>query len=1081
MTFTYDELKAAYTKLKSYVYYDSSNLFMRKQLANFETFQTDPGADMSGKMAYVHFRKHFKITHEKNKETIFEQKLRDICHALNYHEEYPKFWDTFLGMVRPQFIPKKLSGDERSKIITNKRVSEKYEASRTTIFIDAPIEVHLLSVLWILRRGVELDSQLYDGCLGNRLILTKNKDHVVQGSGLFKPYPRQYQKWRDDSVAIARERLDAGENVMLLNLDVKDYFYSVRIPVSQLSPRMKHERDESFHQLFEQLHINFTRQLAATYRLPYDFMDEVADDDTTEEKVILPIGLLSSFVLANHYLKDFDERILQRFKPAYYGRYVDDILMVITNPQVPAKVDGQVGELNFDLPRYKEWLQGSDLDPAERKLEVESAEELTDLELFVLENFNNIICLIDRPEFLNTGQEKLKDERLFKLRGYQRLYCQSEKTLLHYFDAEESELVIDKLKKDLEEKSSEFRNYDSSDNEEDFEKSAYHLLYDGSSHKIRTLKDYKEDRFGISVYLSKKIHGTLKVGDKISEKEAQKLIKLFKGANALNFYTLWEKVFTFLLVNNKPAEYVNFYTNCADSVLRLVPKPGTIEVRPEDYRRSLLEHLDAAHEMALALQPQFLPSKSRIGQSLAIFFNRMKQKHEFFVDRDEPTLEDSPFLYRFRDANLIRHHFVSQPLINYCSLDEEDSYRFIQVPFDQFVPDREKFSHSPRRIKYWECCTALFFAELGRYQHVDVPVIEEDRVADAYHHEGKHYLNEAFDLYKLANGIHMPSTATVMEKGLSAFFERKPPAGDPHEGTGTEEFHFHSGGRKLSPKIAVCNTIVKESNIKLSLRGRANTDKERFDTLSQIFQQTKVTDADILLFPECFIPAALLSNIVSFAVKEQIMTVTGLEHITVGGYSFNYIVTILPFERDGIKDAAVIYRLKNHYSHAEEMMIKTNHFRVPRPMLPLYQLFIWKGIYFSPYYCFEIANVQHRSLFKGKIDLLIACEWNQDVNYFSNIVESISRDLHVYVAQVNTSQYGDTRLTRPAETARKDILKLKGGTNDTVLVGVIDIEKLREFQRELYMTTKDDKLFKPLPPDFRLKDILNRIEHRSVL
>jgi hypothetical protein len=149
--------------------------------------------------------------------------------------------------------------------------------------------------------------------------------------------------------------------------------------------------------------------------------------------------------------------------------------------------------------------------------------------------------------------------------------------------------------------------------------------------------------------------------------------------------------------------------------------------------------------------------------------------------------------------------------------------------------------------------------------------------------------------------------------------------------------------------------------------------------------------------------------------------------------------------------------------------------------VPLYQLFIWKGIYFSPYYCFEIANVQHRSLFKGKIDLLIACEWNQDVNYFSNIVESISRDLHVYVAQVNTSQYGDTRLTRPAETARKDILKLKGGINDTVLVGVIDIEKLREFQRELYMTTKDDKLFKPLPPDFRLKDVLNRIEHRSVL
>ncbi len=1080
MTFTYEELTTAYVKLKSYIYYDATNLFMRKQLAIFETFQYDPGSDLTGKLAYSHLRKHFKIAHDKD-ETIFEQKLRDITKALNYHEEYPQFWDHFLAQIKPQFIPKKLNGDERSKIITNKRVASQYEASRTTIFIDAPIEVHLLSVLWILRKGVQMDSELYEGCLGNRLILNKNRDNVVQGSGLFKPYPKQYQKWRDDSVAIARERLSAGENVMLLNLDIKDYFYSVRIPISQINSQDKHNRDRSFYMLFERIHLEFTRQLAGTYQIPYPFIEEVQGNEAGESMIVLPIGLLSSFVLANYYLKDFDERIVHRFKPAYYGRYVDDILMVITNPQVPAKLDGQVTELNFDLERYQAWLSVSDFDDAECKLSAKSITDLTDLELFVLENFSKIICLIDTPKFLNPGQDVMEGERIFKLNGYPRLYCQSEKTLLHYFDADESELVIDKLKKDLEEKSSEFRNYDSADNEEDFEKSAYHLLYDGSSHKIRTLKDYKEDRFGISVYLSKKIHGTLKVGDKISEKEAQKIIKLFKGANALNFYTLWEKVFTYLLVNNKPVEYVNFYTNCADAILRLKPKKGTIKVDADDYQRSLLEHLDAAHELALALQPLFLTTTPRVRQSLKIYFNRMKSMHPFFEQRGEPTLDESTFLYRFRDANLIRHHFVSQPLINYCNLRETESYRFVQVPFEKFRPDIEKFNHSPRRVKYWECCLTMFFVELGRFQAGGVQLNKEDQVSGIYHHDGVHYLNQAFNLYLQANGIHIPSSASVVSKGLSAFFDYKTPLpGTPMAG-GIEEFHFHSNSRKLTPKIAVCNTIVKEANIKLSLRGRANTDKERFEILSKIFQQTKETKADILLFPECFIPAALLSNIISFAVKEQVMSVTGLEHITVGGFSFNYIVTILPFERDGIKDAAVVYRLKNHYSHAEEMMIRTNHFQVPKPAIPLYQLFIWKGIYFSPYYCFEIANVHHRSLFKGKIDLLIACEWNQDVNYFSNIVESISRDLHVFVAQVNTSQYGDTRLTRPAETARKDILKLKGGTNDTVLVGAIDIEKLREFQRELYMTTRDDKSFKPLPPDFKLEDVLKRIEHRSII
>ncbi len=216
-----------------------------------------------------------------------------------------------------------------------------------------------------------------------------------------------------------------------------------RIPVSELSPRDKHDRDKSFHELFERIHVNFTRQLAGKYQLPYAFLAEVAADETDEEQVILPIGLLSSFVLANHYLKDFDERILHRFKPAYYGRYVDDILMVIANPQVPAKLDGQVGELNFDLPRYKEWLAGATFDPEERELKAAHIDELTDLELFVLENFNHIICLIDTPGFLNPGQDTTNAERIFKLNGYPRLYCQSEKTLLHYFDADESELVID--------------------------------------------------------------------------------------------------------------------------------------------------------------------------------------------------------------------------------------------------------------------------------------------------------------------------------------------------------------------------------------------------------------------------------------------------------------------------------------------------------------------------------------------------------------------------------------------------------------------------------------------------------------
>jgi hypothetical protein len=123
-----------------------------------------------------------------------------------------------------------------------------------------------------------------------------------------------------------------------------------------------------------------------------------------------------------------------------------------------------------------------------------------------------------------------------------------------------------------------------------------------------------------------------------------------------------------------------------------------------------------------------------------------------------------------------------------------------------------------------------------------------------------------------------------------------------------------------------------------------------------------------------------------------------------------------------------------------------------------------------------MANITHREKLKSKIDLLIGIEWNRDIPYFSNIVESSSRDLHCYVAQVNTSNFGDTRLTQPKETAIKDILRLKGGTNDVILVGEINIENLRNFQR-IKSSINESKEFKPLPPDFLLEEVMKRMNN----
>jgi hypothetical protein len=351
--------------------------------------------------------------------------------------------------------------------------------------------------------------------------------------------------------------------------------------------------------------------------------------------------------------------------------------------------------------------------------------------------------------------------------------------------------------------------------------------------------------------------------------------------------------------------------------------------------------------------------------------------------------------------------------------------------------------------------------------------------------DSQNIIDLAFEYYHLGNNSHKPNyERTAFTKEKNDFFEYiNIPINYTQNDLTLNKREFKISGQETlnEVKIAVASTKVIEDNIKEGLRNSPNLGGDRFDTLYKIFKQTKEESADMLLFPECFIPIELLDRITWYAVAEQKLIVTGLEHITINNVSFNFIVTILPFEKDGVKDALVVFRLKNHYSHEEKRLIETNHFNVPTPFEYVYDLFIWKGLYFSPYYCFELANVYHRSLFKSQIDLLVACEWNPDINYFSNIVESISRDLHAYVAQVNTSQYGDTRITQPAKTEKKDILKLKGGENDTILVGNINLDSIREFQRQLYLTTKDDKTFKPLPPDYIHENVLKRINNESIL
>lgn len=681
MGYTYNEVLEAYIKLKTYIYYDSTNLFMRKQLAIFETDLADDFDFFSRLSEYNFFKKKYNVSSEDDEDLVlYEKKLKILTVALNSFHENPDYFNRFLNRIEAKFLPKKIKDTQReSTIITNKRTANEYLIDRSTVFIDAPIEIHLISVLWIMRKGVSLDKDLFEGCLGNRLILNKEKDEIVQGSGLFKPYPKQYQKWRDDAVKVAKQHIDKEENVLIVNLDIRDFFYSVRIPKNEITKGQSARRRginplNNLYNIFGQIHEIFTNKITQ-YKTPYDFSNEIVDDENKIEKYILPIGLLSSFVLANHYLSEFDNRIIKHTRPVYYGRYVDDILLVIANPIVPADRDEMISELNFNFSEFRNWIN-KEKNKKNEVLSESNFDNLEDVEQYVLLNFHPLISLIDKPSFLHPQNNfDTQEGRVFKLNGFDRLYCQSNKTLIYYFDKDESALVIDKLKRDLEEKSSEFRNYSDAEDAEDFEESAYHLLYDDTDGKIRTLKDYKEDKFGLTVYLSKRIFNSLRKADKISNAEAEKIVRFFQGSNALALYTLWERIFVFLLVNNKSEAYVQFYLNCCEAIKRIALPEIKGFINKEKYQGHVLEHLDSSNELALSLYPKFLSDIQKVKRTYLFSFNALKNDLEFYRAKYSPTDESSYFIARYRRSNLIRHHYVAQPLLSYVRNSRKADYK----------------------------------------------------------------------------------------------------------------------------------------------------------------------------------------------------------------------------------------------------------------------------------------------------------------------------------------------------------------------------------------------------------------------
>jgi len=283
--------------------------------------------------------------------------------------------------------------------------------------------------------------------------------------------------------------------------------------------------------------------------------------------------------------------------------------------------------------------------------------------------------------------------------------------------------------------------------------------------------------------------------------------------------------------------------------------------------------------------------------------------------------------------------------------------------------------------------------------------------------------------------------------------------------------NFNATEKAYLINVAIVNMKIPEKFISDNINPNRNTNisferqADLYDLLNSAIKKPK---SDIVVFPELSIPTIWLPFMVNFSRKHQISLIFGLEHWIIKKNAHNFVVTLVPFKINKFYKACFLsIRLKNYYAPKEIKELRKNNLQVFTNPKLYHEIFNWRGNRFSVFNCFELTNIGHRSELVGKADYIAAIAWNKDINYFSNILESMTRDLHCYIIHSNTSQYGDSMIIAPKKREMMNFVRVKGGINPVLMKARLDINKLRLFHENENNDINDE--FKPLPAGFKRK------------
>ena len=282
-----------------------------------------------------------------NYEKNLLENLNTLLNDLKDGGGFESFIDELIGDFR--VVPKKLKVKNNNKNDGHVHFSDPIRSfdyfkknniitPEFRIIGDFPITTHIISALWINLIGEKFDSCLDSCCYGARLKRIINEDEIdkskpkpfhIRAIGSFVPYFSPYKKWRNDGIKAIRSSLEREQDVVAISLDLKSYYHNID-PSFIMNEGFLNDVGinlDNYERLFTSQLMNLLTRWSEQSK---KYINElIPESDSENINGGLVIGLTVSRIISNILLRKWDRLVCGKITPIHYGRYVDDMILVL--------------------------------------------------------------------------------------------------------------------------------------------------------------------------------------------------------------------------------------------------------------------------------------------------------------------------------------------------------------------------------------------------------------------------------------------------------------------------------------------------------------------------------------------------------------------------------------------------------------------------------------------------------------------------------------------------------------------------------------------------------------------------------